>query len=225
MTFSQLAWKHASTLIEKIMQHPFNQELSRGTLDRRKFAYYIEQDSHYLHEFARAHAILASKMPLKHVRTFLAFSDYTFVAEQELVHDFFKQTLALEATHRTTSATISYTQFLLKSAALDEVEVGLAAVLPCFWIYQEVGLKIHRDSAPNNPYARWIETYSSDDFAQAVKKAIDITDELAAQASDATRDKMLDAFYKSTSLEWHFWNDAYHLEAFDDLNPVGRTAQ
>jgi len=27
--------------------------------------------------------------------------------------------------------------------------------------------------------------------------------------------KMLDAFYKSAALEWHFWNDSYNQVVFD----------
>lgn len=27
--------------------------------------------------------------------------------------------------------------------------------------------------------------------------------------------KMLDAFYNSVCLEWHFWNDAYNKTVFD----------
>ena len=32
-----------------------------------------------------------------------------------------------------------YVHFLKSTAALDAVEIAMAAVLPCFWIYQKVG--------------------------------------------------------------------------------------
>ncbi len=91
MSFSTLAWKNVSEVYKAIIEHPFNQELAQGTLSKSAFACYIEQDSFYLNEFARCHAIVASKIPTEHVRTFLAFSDYTFIAEQEIVHQFFNQ--------------------------------------------------------------------------------------------------------------------------------------
>ena len=100
---------------------------------------------------------------------------------------------------------------------MEPVEVGIAAVLPCFWVYRDIGLYIAQSSANNNPYARWIEAYSSDDFSQAVNQAISIFDELGLQTTEAIRQKMLDAFYKSTCFEWHFWNDAYNQVVFDRI--------
>ena len=40
---------------------------------------------------------------------------------------------------------------------------------------------------------------------------IKIFDELGENTTNEIREKMLDVFYKSTFLEWHFWNDAYNL--------------
>jgi hypothetical protein len=72
-------------------------------------------------------------------------------------------------------------------------------------------------TASNNPYRRWIETYASEDFGKSVEEAINIFDDLALNASPHIKQKMLDAFYKSVCLEWHFWNDAYEMRAFDSM--------
>lgn len=48
-----------------------------------------------------------------------------------------------------------------------------------------------------------------------MERAITIFDEVAFSASDKIRGLMLDAFYKSTVLEWHFWNDSYNQVVFD----------
>ncbi|MBS0236456.1 MAG: hypothetical protein JSS50_03860 [Proteobacteria bacterium] len=53
MSLSQQAWNRSKQLIGAIKAHPFNQKLMNGTLDRDRFAYYIEQDSLYLRKFAR----------------------------------------------------------------------------------------------------------------------------------------------------------------------------
>ncbi|MFV9927060.1 MAG: hypothetical protein AB8V23_04640 [Candidatus Midichloria sp.] len=52
-------------------------------------------------------------------------------------------------------------QALLYVCSNEPVEVATAAVLPCFWVYNEVGLSIARYASADNPYARWIESYSS----------------------------------------------------------------
>ncbi len=215
MKLSKKAWEESSKIIEAIKSHPFNQELMQGTLARDKFAYYIEQDALYLQDFARCHAILASKVPLEYVRYFLRYSDCAFIAEQEVVHQFFRKTFNFQETGLLTSATLSYTSYLLRICSIESVEVGIAAVLPCFWIYREVGLDIAKYYDQHNPFARWIETYASDDFGVSVNEVISIFDALAKNTTNTTRQKMLEAFYKSACLEWHFWNDAYYKNVFD----------
>ena len=54
MNLSQKAWNQTSHIYNSIIRHPFNQELMHGTLSREKFGYYIEQDSIYLKDFAKA---------------------------------------------------------------------------------------------------------------------------------------------------------------------------
>ncbi len=218
MTLFQKASEKSFDIYQAIAAHPFNQELISGTLNRDKFAYYVEQDSLYLQDFSRCHALIAAKVPLKYARIFLKYADNTFVVEQEMVHEFFKKIFNFKETGLITPATISYTSYLLSVCALESVEVAVAAILPCFAIYRDVGLLIAKNSAANNPYARWIETYSGEDFGVAVNQAITIFNELADATNEATRQKMLTAYYKSACLEWHFWNDAYHLKRFDNLD-------
>lgn len=217
MKLSKTAWALSEKIIDAIKEHPFNQQLMKGALARDTFSYYIEQDILYLHDFSRCHALIAAKAPLDYVRTFLRYAENTFVAEQDVVHLFFEKTFRFKKTGLLTPATLSYTRYLLRTCAIETVEVGIAAILPCLWVYREVGLFIAKHSASNNLYARWIETYASDDFSATVDEAIGIFDVVAEAASETTRQKMLEAFYKCACLEWHFWNDAYHKRVFDDF--------
>jgi thiaminase len=56
---------------------------------------------------------------------------------------------------------------------------------------------------------------SGKEFSDSAERAITIFDEVELSASDEVRDLMLDAFYKSTVLELHFWNDSYNQVVFD----------
>ena len=217
MKLSQIAWQRSGLIIDEIMNHPFNLELSAGVLPRDRFAYYIEQDSIYLKDFARALAIIAAKAPVHMVRQFLKYSDFCFIAEQEIIHQFFIKTFNFSKTEKLSPASLCYTSFLLRICSNEPVEIGVAAILPCFWIYREVGLAIACKALANNPYIRWIETYTSPDFSATVDDVINIFDELAIAATTSAQEKMIDAFYKSTCLEWHFWNDSYNRKAFDDF--------
>lgn len=85
----------------------------------------------------------------------------------------------------------------------------LAALLPCFWIYAEIGRDIYARAGAGNPYRAWIDTYAGEDFAQAVAEMIAATDEAARDASPALRARMHRAFTHATRLEWTFWDSAY----------------
>lgn len=200
---SEAALEKCDLIIQAIKEHPFNQELANGSLNIEKFAYYIEQDTIYLRDFARSLAIIASTVPLKYIKDFLLFSDGALIAEQEVVHSFFRHMFNLQETGKLTPATLSYTSYLLQTSSMAQVEVAIASVLPCFWVYKIVGESIaqNADMKSNNPYKKWIETYSSKEFSDSVERAISIFDEVALSASDEVRALMLDAFYKSTVLE------------------------
>ena len=89
----------------------------------------------------------------------------------------------------------------------------LGALLPCFWIYAEVGRDIHARAAPANPYQAWIDTYAGEEFHAAVRAVIAATDEAADAASPQLRERMHAAFMRATQLEWVFWDSAYRLAA------------
>ncbi len=217
MKLSEKVWAASQPVYDAILQHPFNQKLAQGSLSQDVFSYYIEQDSLYLNDFARCHTIIASKIAAPHVRTFLKYAESALVTEQEVVHQFFRETLPVAPTGQVSPATLSYTSYLLKTCAYEPLEVSVAAVLPCFWIYRESGRWLAQVSRSDNPYQRWIDTYANEDFYRTVEEIIGIFDELGAGVGASLQQKMQEAFYRSTCLEWHFWNDAYQKRALDTL--------
>jgi thiaminase/transcriptional activator TenA len=92
--------------------------------------------------------------------------------------------------------------------------VSVAALLPCFWIYWEVGTHLMNTAVPDNPYQPWIDTYADAAFAEGVRKVIAITDRLGADATAGRAEEMLAAFVRASQLEWMFWESAYRLEAW-----------
>ena len=101
------------------------------------------------------------------------------------------------------------------SQATAPVEVEAAAVLPCFWVYQQVGRQIiARQQGSGNPYAQWIETYADPSFTEATSQAIGICDALAEKTGPETRRRMTDIFLRCTKMEWLFWDSAWYLESW-----------
>ncbi|RTL10950.1 MAG: TenA family transcriptional regulator [Neisseriaceae bacterium] len=215
MKFSQLAWQQNQANYQAIVQQSFNQELMNGTLAREKFAYYIEQDSYYLQHFARVLAKIASRLDNSHdILQFLDFAKGAIIAEQQVVHEHFRQQMNLEVSGQISTASLGYTSYLHFCSHNQAVEVAIAAVLPCFWIYYQLGCHTQQFSSPNNPYQLWIDNYASDDFAAGVAAAIAISDGYYEQASSAVQQQMLGAFATSARWEYYFWEDAYNLHSF-----------
>ena len=85
-------------------------------------------------------------------------------------------------------------------------------MLPCFWVYREVGKQQSKTKNSNNTYENWIELYSGEEFDSSVKLEIEVTNALSYDASDEIKQKMISAFVRATQLEWHFWESAYSQE-------------
>jgi len=212
MPFSRDAWQSIETVYRAILEHPFNRELAAGTLEKARFQFYMKQDSLYLVDFARALALAASKaQTADDIVLLLQFSEGAIVAERGL-HQHYFDLFGITLDVGKAPGCFAYTNFLIAETTHQSYERGIAALLPCFWIYREVGLHIHQTAAPDNPYQKWIDTYSGKEFSEVVDQAIDLTDRVAAAAGEAQRREMLEAFEYSTRLEWMFWDSAYRME-------------
>jgi thiaminase (transcriptional activator TenA) len=214
--FSREAWDRNATVYERIRTMPFNAELAAGTLSEARFKHYITQDAHYLLGFGRALTLTAAKAPNPdRVVQFAKSAEGAIVVERALHGSFFAQyaiTPDVFALTPLSPACHHYVSFLLATAYGEPYDVLLGALLPCFWIYAEVGRDIHARLRPNNPYQAWIDTYAGEEFHAAVRAVIAATDEAAALASSDVRTRMHAAFTRATQLEWMFWDSAYRLE-------------
>ena len=88
--------------------------------------------------------------------------------------------------------------------------VSMAAMLPCMWVYNEVGSYIRSIARlEGNPYRSWIECYSSTMMDEGTEYSIRLTDELAEKEGPEKREKMTRAFVESVKFELLFWDQSY----------------
>jgi thiaminase (transcriptional activator TenA) len=213
MSFTKECWLENEEVFEKILNLPFNQELMKGCLDINKFKFYIYQDSLYLEDYGKALALIASRLDnIDYVADFLDFAKGAITVERILHKNFFQE-FSINIKSGKSPSCFSYTNYLLSQAMLASIEVAVAAILPCFWVYMEVGNYIYKNNSnTNNPYQKWIDTYSGEEFQAATQKAIEITEELAQKTTDNNRKLMKEAYQNCIRLEWMFWDSAYKLE-------------
>jgi len=216
--FSREAWNRNAVLYETIRTLPFNAQLASGALSESRFKHYITQDAHYLVGFGRALALAAAKAPdADRIVQFAKAAEGALVVERALHGSFFKQygiTAQPFAQTPLSPACHHYVCYLLATAYAEPYEVLLAALLPCFWIYAEVGRDIHARAAAANPYRAWIDTYAGEEFHAAVRAMIAATDDAAKEVNSPLRARMHAAFTRAAQLEWVFWDSAFRLEAW-----------
>jgi len=218
MTFSSEACERNQALYDTILAMPFNRELAQGTLSDERFRHYIVQDAHYLKAYARVYAMAAARADTADLQVTMAdWSAGTMRAERSLHERYFEEFgLApdeVEAIEPTPTC-LAYTGYLVECGAVAPLEVTVAAMLPCQWVYWEVGQAIASEAGPQNPFAAWIETYSAEGFGEACAEGRAHTDRLAETASPAVRERMFTAFRKAMQLEYLFWDSSWRLEGW-----------
>lgn len=213
MSFSDAAWQRTANLRHAIHDLPFNTELTAGKLSIERFRGYIVQDALFLAQYSRALTLAAARSPdATTLHAFTASALEAVAAEQEL-HARYLQEFGIAAAEFATAEPspdcLSYTSFLLATGYHDPWEILVAALLPCFWIYWDVGTHIAGQASPTNPYLAWINTYTDEGFSGAVRTVIAITDQAAAATTPAIQERMITAFIRSSQYEWLFWDGAY----------------
>jgi len=215
MKLSEIAWKKSYHIYQEIIEHPFNQELMNATLSFKKFTYYLEQDSIYTPAEERIEMLIACKISVEYKDDFKQYSIDAANYEKGL-QNFFQTNPNVTLTHEITAATLNYVNHF-DASIFTPVEVAVAKVLPCFWFYKELGDYMAAHSVANNPYEKFISSYSGDEFSRSVSNYIDIFDDIGANATLDEREQMIDAFYQSATHEWHFIDDSYAMRVFDEI--------
>jgi len=201
-------------IFQAIIKHGFVKDLMTGELDKDIFGFYVNQDSLYLSEYKKSLVTVGTKCHRAEETQFFYESATGIIEVEDALH---KQFFDAKYHNLTPSPTCElYNSYLARIVNNESVETGIAAVLPCFTIYKEVGdyIVANQSNKENNMYQNWIETYASDEFAAAVQQAIDIANVYALTASPENLAKMEEVFIKTSQLEWMFWDSAYKQEAW-----------
>lgn len=224
-SFSDSAWERIGSLREAIHHHPFNLELAAGTLAKNRFQDYIIQDTLYLTEYRRTLLLAAAKVPDEDASRAFASSAEGVLAAEEKLHQRYLAEFGVDPSEVTEAHVwpdcFAYTSFLLRAAHQEPWEILIAALLPCFWLYWDVGCTIAAKRVPDNPFQPWIDTYADERFGESVRRVIAIADAAAQATSPARRARMLAAFERSSEYEWLFWDGAYQGRRWPEFGSQG----
>lgn len=200
-------WAAGGETWHQILDLPFVRALGDGTLDEDLFAFYLDQDALYLRDYSRALATLSARADTAEAQVHWATGAHEAIAAESQLHEGW---LANRARLGGPSPiTMGYTNFLRASAAGDDYVVGAAAVLPCYWLYEEVGAVLSSQNHADHPYAEWLSMYGGEEFAADVARSLAEVERAFEAASPAQRVRAARAYLSACVYEHEFFDQAH----------------
>lgn len=212
-SWSKNVWKKSIRIYEAILKLEFLKELSDGSLRNDVFGRYIAQDEIYLRNYYHQMSMLAGLMKdEKDKELFLSFAQSGMEGEKAM-HDMLIEKYGIDTEVAPSIVTTGYNAHICEGIATGNSCIALAAVLPCMWIYNRVGLHIlHNSRLEGNPYKDWILEYGNEDFSIGVNQVLEMIDRWASKADKETRERMDYYYMKAALYEYAFWDYGYHAD-------------
>lgn len=221
-------WERVSSIIADIESLPFLDQLAKGTLEPLAFTNYLMQDGIYLEGYRRALSLLATKAKLPDESRFWATSSVTTIDVEEGMHTALlgdshlsasrEKLLGKSSSFQASPTALGYTSYVVATAATEDYSVGVASVLPCYWIYAHAGKVLTKKAASlpaDHPYKTWIAAYDSEGFDRDTRKAVAILERCLSEASEGIREQVSQVFIQACVYELHFWGTAHFLQNWD----------
>ena len=198
-SWSTGAWDASAGVRARVDASGFVRRLGDGSLSRDVFLRYLAQDALYLGEYSRVLARASALAPTAEEQAFWARSAHAAIVEERRLHD----SRVGAAASNPEPQTVAYTNHLHASAASYGELV--AALLPCFWLYTDLGTRLAPQRHDGHPYDDWLALYGDPAFAEATARAIEIADAAAHEAGPRERARMDAAFARSMAHELEFF--------------------
>lgn len=198
-------WWHAVADVRSdIRELEFIRRLADGTLARDAFVWYLAQDALYLRDYARVLAEASRLAPTAEEAAFWASCAGSAIEEELRLHAAWLPDGALFDA-RPSPVTTAYINHLLAAGSRGEYAVLAAALLPCFWLYHDVGQSLFALAVDGHPYRGWLENYASPEFDEANARAVEIVSRVVSTSSSAVRERAWTAFRRSSEHERAFF--------------------
>jgi thiaminase/transcriptional activator TenA len=218
MKFSEMLCKEAEPILKAQYEHPFVKGLANGTLDRDAFRFYMIQDTLYIVEYARTVALAAVLIPdAEEVISMLDTAKETFQIEAMLKKQYFDSldiTMEEAMQAELTPTCKAYVDHLMHYTRHGNLAEAMAAILPCGWIYVEIGRFFTEGKKidENHPYKSWLETYAVPELKEMTDWWFDILNRAIEGLPSSMIEHVKDIFIKSCRFEWMFWEMAWKKE-------------
>ncbi len=196
----------AQPLWRAMTEHPFVQELATGRLTRQRFDCWVQQDYLFVHAGVRFLALLIARAPDAELRSGLLEAAVAFRNELAIFEDY-ARTHDLSLAVEPTPVCLGYASYLLATAATGSLAEALTVLWGAEKAYYDAWATVRQTLGLAEPYARWIENWTSPQFAAWVDW---LGQQLLRYASEADRPAVRAAFLATARYEYLFWDMVYH---------------
>lgn len=205
---TQQLWDAAHPIFESIVESDFAHELANGTLSLDSFSHFLSQDMLYLKRDAEALGVVASRCDSADHKAFFIKMQNDGIAVEQSLHNELLPKFNITPASKSSPAFAAYINHLLECSCHKDLSLAMVALLPCFWIYGEVGATIISRSKQNNPYQLFIDLYAGAEYDEYTQQFIQIVEE---NLTTYNIEKAVELFKISATHELNIWKESYAL--------------
>ena len=208
ISWSEGVWNESNSVVEKIKNHKFIQELMEGVLNENIFKEYIIQDIMYCDIFNSCMKKLSEKIDIEEYNNKLL--EFSKSKSSISMREFYKNKYGLIPDTKKNNVNGKYTSLIIDSVENKSIQEGLSSMLACYWVYFDVGNYIHDNQIKNkdNKYQNWIDNYGNPNYGKKVECYKNICD-YYANLDPSKKESMKNIFLQCAQYEYDFFNEVY----------------
>ncbi|MBC1500220.1 thiaminase II [Listeria weihenstephanensis] len=213
---------------QRSKDHPFVKQLVAGCLGKAEFRYYLLQDHYYLTHYVKVIALGIAYADDYDAMIELSQSLVSLEASELSMREKFYPFVGIKEKDLTgivpSPAAYHYTSHMYRVAGSQSLGRILAGILPCYWLYQEIGEQYAGAVSPDPLYQAWLDIYQDAAYAEGLQRQIDLLDRVAQGLPDAELQAMRDDFRISSYAELAFWDMDFERQTWDGSDLDGKLA-
>lgn len=217
MKLSEILYERVVDLWNEATEKPFVNEMAEGTLDGRRFRYYMLQDYLYLLDYIDILKITRSGAPDPNLIEFLTATIRQTTHETECVHLPNMKRIGVTdeeiASCKKSKVISDYVAYMREQLDRKGMIAGLTALLQCSWAYAYIGQVMkekYADEIPTSPYRSWFDSYVDDSYVKANQRWIAVMDREAEGIDGEEVEELCKVFRTCAEHENLFWDALYN---------------
>ncbi|EFR88901.1 tena/thi-4 family [Listeria marthii FSL S4-120] len=200
-------------LWQETLRHPFVRSLADGTLEKEAFHFYLLQDDYYLSHFEKVIEKSVTQAGTEELAGEMRQVQGRLRQSELLMREQFYPRVGLTerdfSERKPAPTAYNYTSHLYRMADFGSFGVTIAALLPCYALYADMG-KMYEGARSSEPfYQELLDSYVDENYQKVVLQQKRLVEQAASMADARELSLMKHAFQISVEMEWAFFDMAY----------------